>query len=188
MFWKGVLVIAERSPRAEKVESVAEIRAKLEKSHSVILTNYRGINVANMTKLRKNMREAGVDYKVVKNTLAKRALHDIGVTSLDKYLEGPTAIAFGVADPVTPAKVILNFAKDVKELEVKAGLLGKNFLSVDGIKALADLPSREMLLAKVAGCIASPLSTFASLLSAPLRNIAYGLEAIRKKKEAEAGA
>lgn len=178
----------DKAPRTEKVMSVDEIRDKLQRSKSLVLTNFRGVNVANMTKFRKAMREAGIEYKVVKNTLAKIALHDMGVDGLDTFLEGPTAIAFGIADPVAPAKVITSFMKDVKELEIKAGLLGLDVLKIDGIKALADLPSREVLLARVAGCIASPLTSLASLFSAPIRNVAYGLEAIRKQKEEAAGA
>jgi len=178
----------EKSPRPEKVLSVSEIRSKFEASQAIVLTNYRGINVKAMTKLRKSLREAGVEYRVIKNSLARIALHDMGIDGLDTHLEGPTAIAFGLNDPVAPAKVLRNAQKDIRELEMKAGLLGKNILQVDGIKALADLPSKEVLLARVAGCFASPLTTMVSLLAAPLRNVGYGLEAIRKKKEAEAQA
>jgi len=179
----------DKAPRTEKVMSVDEIREKLTRSQAIVLTNFRGVNVANMTKFRKAMREAGIDYKVVKNTLARIALHDIGIDGLDKFLEGPTAIAFGLSDPVAPAKIITSHMKDIKELEIKAGLLGKEVLALSGVRALADLPSREMLLARVAGCIAAPLTSLASLFGAPIRNVAYGLEAIRKQKEeAAAGA
>jgi len=174
-----------KSVPKEKVEAVAEIRARLEKAPAVVLTNYRGINVATMTRLRKQMREAGIDYKVVKNTLAKRALDEMKIAGLDEFLEGPTAIAFSTVDPVAPARVIVSFMKDVKELEIKAGLLEKRFVSAEGVRALADLPSREVLLARVAGVFVSPLSVFASLLSAPMRNVAYGLEALRKQRESE---
>jgi large subunit ribosomal protein L10 len=179
----------DRTPRKEKVEAVAEILSSLKSSKSAVLTNYRGINVAMMTRLRKNMRDAGVDYRVVKNTLAKIALHDLGITDLDQHLEGPTAIAFGTDDPVAPAKVLIGFIKsekDVKDFQVKAGILDGKFMSADGVKALADLPAREVLLAQVAGTFASPLSSLASVLSAPIRNVAYALEAVRKQKE-EAG-
>jgi large subunit ribosomal protein L10 len=180
-----VLKEVRKSVPKEKVEAVAEIRARLEKAPAVVLTNYRGINVATMTRLRKQMREAGIDYKVVKNTLAKRALDEMKIAGLDEFLEGPTAIAFSTVDPVAPARVIVSFMKDVKELEIKAGLLEKRFVSAEGVRALADLPSREVLLARVAGVFVSPLSVFASLLSAPMRNVAYGLEALRKQRESE---
>jgi large subunit ribosomal protein L10 len=176
----------DRTPRKEKVEAVAEILDSFKSSKSAILTNYRGINVAMITKLRKNMREAGVDYKVVKNTLARIALHEMGIKDLDEHLEGPTAIAFGMTDPVAPAKVLMTFireAKDVKDFGVKAGLLDGKFMAADGVKALADLPSKDVLLAMVAGMFASPLSSLASVWSAPIRNVAYALEAVRKQKE-----
>jgi large subunit ribosomal protein L10 len=176
----------DRTPRKEKVLAVSEVVELIQNSKSAVLTNYRGINVAVMTKLRKNMREAGVDYKVVKNTLARIAFHQMGIESMDQYLEGPTAIAFGMADPVSPAKVLIGFLKEAKELEVKAGLLDGKFMSAEGVKALSDLPSRDVLLAMVAGTFASPLSSLASVLSAPIRNVAYALEAVRKQKE-EAG-
>lgn len=179
----------ERAPRTEKVLAVSEIREKFEKSQACVLTNYRGIDVATMTRLRRNMRDAGIDYRVIKNTLAKLALSELGISGLDEHLEGPTAIAFGMMDPVAPAKVVTGFQKEAKQLEIKAGILGNRAITADAVKALADLPPRETLLARVAGCFASPMATFASLLSAPIRNVGYALQAIHdKKREEEAGA
>jgi len=175
----------KREPRQEKVKAVSELRSEFEQALSTVLTDYRGIDVATMTKLRRNMRQAGVQYKVVKNTLAKIALHDMGITGLDSFLEGPTAIATSTTDPVAPAKVISDFIRETRDvpLQVKAGLLNREFVDAAGIRALADLPSRIELLARVAGCLSSPLSRFASVLSAPLRNVGYALEQIRKQKE-----
>lgn len=177
-----------REPRQEKVEAVEKLRSGFEQSKSTILTDYRGMNVAAMTKLRRNMRQAGVEYKVVKNTLAKIALHDLGITGLDLFFEGPTAIAMSKTDPVAPAKIISDFIRETRDtsLQVKAGLLNREFIDEAGIRALADLPSREQLLARVAGCFASPLSSMASVLSAPLRNVGYALQEILKRKEEQA--
>lgn len=177
-----------REPKQEKVEAVKALRSGFEQSKSSILTDYRGINVAAMTKLRRNMRQAGVEYKVVKNTLAKIALHDLGITGLDPFFEGPTAIAMSKTDPVAPAKIISDFIRETRDtsLKVKAGLLNREFITEAGIRALAELPSREQLLARVARCFVSPLSSMASVLSAPLRNVGYALQEIRKQKEEQA--
>jgi len=158
---------------------------RLETTQTGPIRKPAGIDVATMTKLRRNMRQAGVEYKVVKNTLARIALHDMGITELDPFLEGPTAIAMSASDPVAPAKVISDFIRETRDvpLQVKAGLLNRQFMNEVGIKALAELPSREQLLARVVGCFSAPLSSFASVLSAPLRNAGYALEQIRKQKE-----
>ncbi len=176
----------ERTPRKEKVLAVSEIREKLSKAQVSVLTDYRGINVELMTELRSRMREAGVEYAVTKNTLTRLALSELGVEGLDEHLEGPTAIAYGFSDPVAPAKVIASFQKDAKKLEVKAGLLGGRVINEADVKALAALPSQEVLLGRVAGCLAAPMISLASVLSAPIRNVGYALEAIRAKREEEA--
>ncbi|HWJ03077.1 MAG TPA: 50S ribosomal protein L10 [Verrucomicrobiae bacterium] len=167
-----------------KSQVVAEVKEKFSQAKGVVLTDYRGLTVAQVTKLRSQLREAGVEYKVIKNTLVKRAAHEIGVTGLDAYLEGPTAVAFGV-DPVAPAKVLTEFAKANKDLEIKAGMVEGKVIGLDGIKALAELPSREVLLAQVLGALQSPLVGMANVLQGPIRKLGYALEEVRKLKEAQ---
>ncbi|MDK2821751.1 MAG: large subunit ribosomal protein [Clostridia bacterium] len=169
--------------REAKAQIVAELKNKLDKSIVSILTDYRGLDVAEMTKLRRKLREAGVEFKVVKNTLTKRAAHELGFEELDSYLEGPTAIAFSETDPVAPAKILNEVTRDNKTFKIKAGILEGNFIDTDKIKALADLPSREELLAKLAGGFQAPISGLVNVLAGNLRNLVYVLEAIRKKKE-----
>lgn len=163
---------------------VQEIKGKLEASKGAVLTDYRGLNVAEVTELRTKLREVGVEYKVVKNTLARIAANEIGIEGLDGYLEGPTAIAYGIEDAVAPAKVLSEFAKAHKNLEIKAGILEGKVIDLDGVKALADLPSREVLLAKLLGSMQSPLYGMANVLQGNLRNLVYVLDAVRKTKEA----
>lgn len=169
-----------------KKQVVEEIKDRLEKIQGAVLTDYRGLNVAEVTELRSKLREAGIEFKVLKNTLTSIAAHQIGLEDLDSYLEGPTAIAFGVDDPVAPAKILSDFAKAHKALEIKAGILENKVIDADGVKALAELPSREVLLAKVLGAMQSPMYGFAGSLQGLLRNLVYVLDAVREKKAAEA--
>jgi large subunit ribosomal protein L10 len=170
--------------RPEKKAAVAEIKEKLERASAVVLTNYRGLNVAAMTELRSKMREAGVEFKVVKNTLTRFAAEEAGLKDLDDFLKGPTAVAFGYDDPVTPAKVVADFAKQYKQLELKGGILDGNILQPENVKELADLPSREVLLAKIVGGMQGPIAGFVNVLNGVPRNLVYVLDAIREQKEA----
>jgi len=176
----GVQVLGNNKELKQQI--VSEIKAKFENSSSVVLTDYRGLNVAQVTELRKKMREAGVEYRVLKNTMIRFAAHELGLEGLDPYLEGPTAVAFS-ADPVAPAKIIYDFAKDNKQLEIKVGVLDGKVIDVAQVKALAELPSREELLAKVLGGMQAPLYGLASVLSGTLRSFVYALDAVRKQKE-----
>jgi len=170
----------------QKVETVKEIKEKLDASQSIVLTDYRGINVADITELRSQLRGANVEYKVLKNTLVKRAAKDLGIEGMDAYLEGPTAIAFGVDDPVAPAKVLSEFAKKHKELEIKGGLLQGKVIGSEKIKALADLPSKEELLAQVARVFQAPIVGLATVLQANILSLAYAVDAVREQKEQNA--
>ncbi|PKM79633.1 MAG: 50S ribosomal protein L10 [Firmicutes bacterium HGW-Firmicutes-14] len=170
----------------EKKQVVAEIKERLEKTQGAVLADYRGLNVAEATELRTKLREAGVEYKVLKNTLIRIAAQDIGLEGLDPYLEGPTAIAFSFDDPVISAKVISEFAKTHKALEIKAGILENKVIDLQSVKELADLPAKEVLLAKVLGSMQSPMYGFAGALQGLLRNLVYVLDAVREKKAAEA--
>lgn len=152
--------------RSLKEAKVAEIKEKLEKANSVVLSQYQGLTVEEDTVLRKNLREAGVEYKVYKNTLVILAAKELGLEGIVEYLEGPVAIAFGYEDVTVAARVLNDFAKDHKKLELKAGIVEGEIYDTDKIKQLATIPSKEVLIAKLLGSIKSPLSNFAYLLSA----------------------
>jgi len=181
------LVGGEKVPRPEKVAVVEEIKEKLSKAQGVILADYRGLTVLQATELRRKLREAGVEYKVLKNTLTAIAAKEVGFEDLVPLLIGPTAIAFGYDDPVAPAKVLSEFARTTPVLELKGGLLEGKVLDVDAVKALADLPSREELLSQVLRGMQAPIAGLANVLQGTIRNFVYALEAVRKQKE-EAGA
>ncbi len=165
---------------------VGEITEKMKEAKSFIVTDYRGLNVAQVTKLRSELRKAGVKYKVLKNTLMTIAANDIGLEGIQDYFKGPTAVAFGVEDAVTPAQVLAKFAKEFEALEIKAGVLEGKLITVDEIKALADLPSREVLLEKLANVMQSPIAGMANVLQGPIRKLGYALVEIQKVKEQEA--
>jgi len=167
-----------------KQEIVAEVTKSFQEAQAVVIADYRGLNVAQVTKLRSELRQNGIEFIVVKNTLTRIAAKNAGVEGIDTYLEGPTALAFGTADPVAPAKILAKFAKDFKALEIKGGLVEGKAISFDGVKALADLPPREVLLAKVLGGMQTPMYGFANVLQGSLRNFVYVLDAVRKQKEA----
>lgn len=167
--------------KEEKVKAVEELKDKFSRSKAAVLTDYRGLNVADITELRKKLREQGVEFKVVKNTLTRIALRDFDY-NLDEYLEGPTAIAFSFHDPVAPAKVLTDFAKNHKELEIKAGVVEGKVSSKEVIESLAKLPPKEELLAKAVGSIQSPLYGIVGVLQGPIRNLVYTLQAIQEKK------
>ncbi|MGM0522647.1 MAG: 50S ribosomal protein L10 [Bacillota bacterium] len=156
----------------KKKQVVSEIATKLRESESTILVDYRGLDVAEVTELRKQLREAGVEFKVYKNTMSRRAAEEAELSELNEVLVGPTAIAFSNEDVVAPAKVLNNFAKDHEALEIKGGVIQGNVASIDQIKELADLPSYEGLLSMVL-----------SVLQAPMRNFAYATKAVAEQKE-----
>lgn len=152
--------------RSLKEAKVAEIKEKLEKANSVVLSQYQGLTVEEDTVLRKNLREAGVEYKVYKNTLVILAAKELGLEGIVEYLEGPVAIAFGYEDVTVAARVLNDFAKDHKKLELKAGIVEGEIYDTDKIKQLATIPSKEVLIAKLLGSIKSPISSFARVINA----------------------
>jgi large subunit ribosomal protein L10 len=152
--------------RQLKETKVSEIKEKLEKAQSVIMVNYQGLTVSEDTELRKNLREAGVEYKVYKNTLVTRAANDLGLEKLVEFLEGPIAVALGYDDPTAPARILNDFAKAHKALELKAGLVQGEIYDEAKIKELASVPSKEVLIAKLLGSFQAPISKFAYLVSA----------------------
>ncbi|PFD98301.1 50S ribosomal protein L10 [Bacillus cereus] len=155
-----------------KQQVVTEIADKLRESKSTIVVDYRGLTVAEATELRKNLREAGVEFKVYKNSLTRRAAESVEMAELNEFLTGPNAIAFSNEDVVAPAKVLNDFAKDHEALEIKAGVIEGKLVSLDEVKAIATLPSREGLL-----------SMLLSVLQAPIRNLALATKAVADQKE-----
>jgi large subunit ribosomal protein L10 len=166
------------NPRPEKVAVVDEVRARLDDAQATVVTEYRGLTVANLAALRKSLTAAGGDYKVFKNTLVKRAIDGGPYAPLGELLVGPTAIAFVHGDVSAVAKALRDFARTNTHLVVKGGMLDGAPVSPAQLGALADLPSREVLLARIAGAFQAPLSQLASLLQALPRNLAYGLKAL----------
>ncbi len=169
--------------RPDKVAAVAEIQDKLSKSKGVVVTDYRGLDVAQATELRKRLREVGVEYKVVKNTLTILAARESGLDDMVSLLSGPTALAFSYDDPVAPAKIISEFARTNKALEVKGGVLEGKILDDEAVKALALLPSREELLGQVARGMQAPVYGLVNVLQGTIRSVVYALEAVRQQKE-----
>ena len=170
-----------------KQQAVAEIKERFEKAKSVVIVDYRGINVEQVTELRKQFRTAGVEYVVLKNTLVRRVIDEMGLSALDGVLEGPSAFAFGYADPVAPAKVVSDFVSKTKceHITVKAGVVDGEVIDAAGVKVLADLPPKEVLIAKMLGSFNAPITNFVGVLSATLRSLVYAIDAIRKQKEGE---
>ena len=171
--------------RPEKAGKVAELKDLLTSSKGVVLVDYCGLTVAEDTELRSKMREAGVKYMVAKNTFIRIAAKEAGIEGLDAYLEHNTAVAFSAEDPVAPAKILNDFSKDHKALEIKAGILDGKVIGLDEGKAVAELPSREELLAKLVGSMQAPISGLVNVLQGTIRNFVYTLEAVRQKKEQE---
>ena len=169
----------------EKKQIVEEIKEKVEKAQSVVLVDYRGLNVEELTQLRRKYKEAGVDYKVYKNTMMRFAFKEAGFDEFNEYLVGPNAIAFGFDDPVQAAKVTDEFAKKHKNLEIKAGIVDGKIIGVDEIKNLASLPSKEVLIAQALGGLNAPITGFANVLQGTIRNLVYALNAIAEKQEAQ---
>ncbi len=149
-----------------KKQAVADMVEKLKKAQSGILVDYRGLTVSEDTDLRNKLREAGVEYKVVKNTLTRFAANEVGFEELDPVLNGPTSLALSYEDPVAPAKIIAEFAKGNEKLEIKSGFLDGKVISLDEIKQLASTPSKDVLLAKLLGSLNSPVSSLARVLQA----------------------
>ena len=173
--------------KPDKVDAVSEIADKFRASSAAVVTEYRGLSMAQISTLRRTL-GVGVSYRVAKNTLVKRAAQDAGVQGLDDLFVGPTAIAFVEGEPVDAAKALRDFAKDNKALVIKGGFMDGRALSVDEVTKIADLDSREVLLAKLAGAMKGNLSKAAALFNAPASHFARLAAALQEKKTAEEGA
>jgi large subunit ribosomal protein L10 len=170
------------NPRPEKVAVVNEVRERLSSADAAILTEYRGLNVTEIADLRRSLREAGGDYTIYKNTLVRFAVRELGLQELEALLVGPTAIAFVDGDAARVAKSLRDFARTNPNLVIKGGILGETVLSAGDTTALAELPSREQLLAQLAGLMAAPLQQMAGLLKALPQNFAYALRAVAEQQ------
>ena len=170
---------------AQKQAMVADLKDIFVNAKGVVFTAYTGITVAQDTKLRRKFREAGVESRVIKNTMAMIAAKETEKEGLLPTFEGATAMAFSKEDAVAPAKVLADFAKEEKleALQVKAGLVEGSVIDAAGVKALADLPPREVLVAQVLAGMQSPIVGFVNVLQGTIRNLVYALEAVRKQKE-----
>ncbi|GAB0230244.1 50S ribosomal protein L10 [Staphylococcus pseudintermedius] len=158
-----------------KKQQVDVIADQLKGSVSTVVVDYRGLTVAEVTELRKQLREANVQYKVYKNTMLRRAAEKAGIEGLDEFLTGPTAVAFTTEDVVAPAKVIAGFAKEHEALEIKSGIMEGSVITADEVKTVGSLPSHEGLV-----------SMLLSVLQAPMRNLAYAVKAVGESKEENA--
>jgi len=171
-------------PRPEKVQAVADIKERIEGAQAVFLAEYAGLSVKDQQALRRELRASGAEFKVVKMTLARLAAGDLEIDSLDELLLGPTGLTFADGDPAGAAKVLKDFARTHDVFVIKGGLLGTDFLSPEKIAELADIDSREVLLAKIAGAMKAPMANLAGLLAALPRNTASVLQQLLEKKEA----
>ncbi|NLW39949.1 MAG: 50S ribosomal protein L10 [Tissierellia bacterium] len=169
----------------QKKQIVEEITDKLERAQSVVLVDYRGLNVEEVTQLRRNYKEAGVEYKVYKNTLMRFAFKEAGFEEFNEFLTGPNAIAFGFDDPVQAAKITHDFAKENKKLEIKAGIVDGKIIDIEEIKNLATLPSKEVLIAQALAGLNGPIAGFANVLQGTIRSLVYALNAIKEKQEGQ---
>jgi large subunit ribosomal protein L10 len=170
-------------PAKAKIEAVAELKELVGKSTAAILADYRGLSVAELTELRKKLRAADTEFRVVKNTLFKLAAEGkLPVAEMEAFLKGPTAIGFAQGDPVGAAKVMVDFAKDHKTVSLKAGVLGTELFSVAQVEALAKTPPRDVLLAQLMGSLNAPISGLVGTLSGIISKFVFTLQAIADQK------
>ena len=173
-------------PTEAKQETVAELREAIAGSKTMIVSEYRGLTVKEIAEIRRALRKQDVSYRVVKNRLMRIAAQDSLGDALDALLTGPTAIAFG-NDEAATAKAVIDATRPYKIVRITGGILGTRAIDADGVTRLATLPSRELLLAKLAGAMQSPTQTLASLLTANIRNLGYALAQVRDQKAAAGG-
>ncbi len=171
-------------PTATKEARVREIKERFDAAEAVILIDYRGLSVKELEDLRRRTREAGGEIKVYKNSLTEIAIRELALPNMDEYLQGPTAFVFVEADAVAPAKALTTFAKEHQALELKGGFVQGRVVGADDVKAIASLPSREELIAKLLGTMQNPLRGTVTVLSGPARAFATVIDAIAKQKAA----
>ena len=169
--------------QTEKEKIVEALHEKFSRAKTVLLTDYRGLDMPAMTELRSQLREASVEYRVVKNSLMERAADGTDLALLKDHFSGPCAVALSYEDPVAPAKVLTKFAEGHKALEVKAGVVAGQMIDPDGIKRLSKLPSEEELLGQLLSVFNGPVTGFVTVLGGVLRNFMGVLEAVKRQKE-----
>ena len=168
----------------DKKAIVDELKERLERTQVAILTDYKGLDVAAINDLRRKLREENIEYQVVKNTLLLRAAEGTDAELMKDHFKGPSAVALSYEDPVAPAKVLTQFAKDNQALEIKAGVMDGKYLDVTDLKALADLPSREVLLGQLVGVMNNVPTSFVRVVAEVPRQMLNVLNAIKDQKEA----
>ncbi len=169
--------------KQEKEKVVRELTEKMKEAKAIYLTDFTGLDVVRATELRKKLREASVEYQVVKNTLAQLAAKNAGMEMLLDYLTGPTGLAFGVKDPIVPAKILVDFAKNDDKPSVKVGVIDGKMIDIKQVKQLALLPSREVLLSQLLSVMQSPISGLVGALSGIIQKFVGTVDAIAKQKE-----
>lgn len=169
--------------REAKEKMLEEITEELKQAELVVITDYRGLNVQSINKLRGELRKEDCRYKITKNTMNRLACREAGVEELEGYFEGPVAIAYSSADPVAAARVFKEFIKENSALEIKGGILSGQLLDPEAIKALGDIPSREVLLAKVVGGFQAPIIGLVGVLHGNMRSLVCAFDAVRRQKE-----
>lgn len=169
-------------PSVKNINSVKELSVKLDKAKAVYFTDYLGLDVVSVTKLRKNFVEKDVEFTVAKNTLIKLAAKEVGISGIDEFLEGPTAIAFGYDDPTGPARVIKEFLKDFDKPSVKGMIFDGEIFTSDQFDKIANLPSKEQLLSKLVGMLNSPMSKLSSVLNSSVSGLLGRLTQLNSKK------
>jgi large subunit ribosomal protein L10 len=171
-----------------KKESISEIKRYLENNLNAVVTDYRGLNVAEISQLRRQLLELGITYKIAKNTLMRIVTGQLNLEDMNPYLVGPTAIAFNIEDPAQAAKLFQKFVKEHASLKIKAGLLDGRVISADQIKTLAALPGKEVLLSMLLGTMNAPVTAFARVINAPVQGLATVLQRIQESKAASEAA
>lgn len=172
--------------KTEKGAVVSGLKERLARASTIYVTDFTGLKVKNVTELRRRFRGLGVEYVVVKNTLAQRALKDVSVSGLDGVLNGPTGLVLAGADPIAAAKVLADFQKEFERPAVKAGLVDGRVVTAADVKRLATLPSREQLLSQIAGAFQAPLAGFVGVMSSLLYQMVGALEALRAQRSSAA--
>ena len=171
--------------KQSKIESVAAIKENIQKAKSVIVISYKGLTVKQDTQIRNEFRKSNVEYKVLKNTLIRRAFNELGHKSFDESLNGTTSVAFSFGDEVSAAKIVMENAKKFEgKFEAKAGFIENSYIDADGVKKLAELPSKEVLIAKMLGSFNAPITNFVGVLSATLKSLVFAVKAVHDQKEA----
>ena len=172
----------------KKVEAIEKVGDKFKRSTGLVVTDYRGLSVAEMQDLRRRLRAANVEYVVVKNTLARRAAVENGLGALEAELVGPVGLAIGYDEPVTTAKLVSDYIRQTRKLVIKSGLLGQQVIDADSVRKLAELPGREVLLGQLAGTLNHSVAQLAGAMQGAITKLASGLEAYRTKLEAAGAA